>query len=403
MLTAELRRLATVIRVTKNAATREGTPPGQSLAELLDRAERSHSHVLLAAGSLDSPDEWTQACLRQSDRVVLLVDIAPGLDVLRGWDIPERPDVVLLGGESDRDLERLLRALEPRATHRVHPASPASGVARLARRLAGRSVGLALSGGGARCFSQIGVIEELVASGIRIDRVAGTSMGAFVGALVAQGLSPAEIDARCYEEWVRRNPVNDFRFPRTSLIRGARARAMLERVLPGTIEDLKLGFFCVTVDLISASPVYHRRGPLADAVGASMILPGVAAPVVSEGRLLLDGGLLDNLPTEVMSGEGDGPIIGVDATDPSVRKLPEGVEPEVPTLPETLFKVMLLSESDSDRRRAFADLLIRPDCTDIGTVEFHMLDVARERGRRAAAAALAAAPDALLAMIGSCR
>ena len=104
---------------------------------------------------------------------------------------------------------------------------------------------------------------------------------------------------------------------------------------------------------------------------------------------------MDNLPTEVMASEGDGPIIAVDCTDPSVRHLPDGVDPEVPTLAETLFKAMLLSESDSDRRRSFADLLIRPDCSDIGTVEFHMLDAARERGRRAAATTLAAAPDFL--------
>jgi predicted acylesterase/phospholipase RssA len=108
---------------------------------------------------------------------------------------------------------------------------------------------------------------------------------------------------------------------------------------------------------------------------------------------------MDNLPTEVMASEADGPIIAVDCTDPSIRSLPDGVDPEVPTLAETLFKAMLLSESDSDRRRSFADLLIRPDCSDIGTVEFHMLDDARERGRRAAATALAAAPDPLGGMI----
>jgi predicted acylesterase/phospholipase RssA len=325
--------------------------------------------------------------------VVLLVSTPPEPELVREWGMPKGSDVVLLGSASDSATERLLRALEPRASHRVGSGTRVEDVARLARRLAGRSVGLSLSGGGARCFAQIGVIEELVTAGITIDRVSGTSMGAFIGALVAQGLEPAEIDARCYEEWVRRNPVNDYHFPRRSLIRGARARSMLERVFPGGIEDLRLGFFCVTVDLIAAKPVYHRYGVLAEAVGASMILPGFAPPLASEGRLLIDGGLMDNLPTEVMASDGDGPIIAVDCTDPSVRRLPEGVDPELPTLPETLFKVMLLSESDSDRRRSFADLLIRPDCSDIGTIEFHMLDAARERGRRAALAALQAAPE----------
>ena len=400
-LERQLRQLARIISPPRTAATRPGTETGHSLAELLDRAEHRFDHVLLTGDGFDPSSDWTQACLRQADRVVVVVHAPPDPDRLREWNIRPGADVVLLGGASDAATGHLLRALEPRASHHVRPSSRTDDVARLARRLAGRSVGLSLSGGGARSFAQIGVIEELVASGITIDRVSGTSMGAFIGALVAQGLDPAEIDARCYEEWVRRNPVNDYRIPRRSLIRGERARAMLERVFPGCIEDLKLGFFCVTVDLISAKPVYHRHGPLAESVGASMILPGVAPPLTSEGRLLVDGGLMDNLPTEVMASEGDGPIIAVDCTDPSVRRLPEGVDPEVPTLAETLFKVMLLSESDSDRRRSFADLLVRPDCTDIGTVEFHMLDTARDEGRRAAAGALAAAPAFLDRIAGS--
>ena len=393
LLEQQLRFVARIIALPRSAVTRPGTGLGQALAGVLDRVEHGHDHVLLTADGSDPSDEWAQACIRQADRVVLLVSTPPDTERVREWDIPRGSDVVLLGGASDAATARLLVELSPRATHRVRLVSRVDDVARLARRLAGRSIGLSLSGGGARSFAQIGVLEELATSGITIDRVSGTSMGAFIGALVAQGLDPAEIDARCYEEWVRKNPVNDFHFPRYSLIRGARARTMLERVFPGCIEDLKLGYFCVTVDLIGAKPVYHRRGALAEAVGASMILPGFAPPLRSNGRLLVDGGLMDNLPTEVMASEGDGSIIAVDCTDPSVRHLPDGVEPEVPTLPETLFKAMLLSESDSDRRRSFADLLIRPDTTDIGTVEFHMLDAARDAGRRATAAALAAAPD----------
>jgi predicted acylesterase/phospholipase RssA/CRP-like cAMP-binding protein len=399
VLEQELRALARLVTLPRSAVTRPEADLGHALAQVLDRVEHFHDHVLLTAETSDPSGDWSQACMRQADRVVLLVAEPPENDRLRDWGIPSGSDVVLLGGASDAATARLLRQLEPRATHRVRSATRVDDVARLARRLAGRSVGLSLSGGGARSFAQIGVLEELVSSGIVVDRVSGTSMGAFIGALVAQGLEPEEIDARCYEEWVRRNPVNDYHFPRNSLIRGARARTMLQRVFPGSIEDLKLGYFCVTVDLIAAKPVYHRQGGLAEAVGASMILPGFAPPHQSEGRLLVDGGLMDNLPTEVMAAEGDGPILAVDCTDPSVRQLPDGVEPEVPTLAETLFKAMLLSESDSDRRRSFADLLIRPDCSDIGTVEFHMLDTARERGRRAATTTLAAAPDFLERLI----
>jgi EmrB/QacA subfamily drug resistance transporter len=393
LLERELRRLTRIIRPPRSAATRPEADPGLALAEVLDRVEHLYDHVLLTPETPDPSSNWAQACIRQADRLVLLVATAPDPNRLSEWEIPAGSDVVLLGGASDAATERLLTALEPRASHRVRSSNRDEDIARLARRLTGRSVGLSLSGGGARSFAQLGVLEELASAGITVDRVSGTSMGAFIGALVAQGLDPSEIDARCYEEWVRRNPASDYHLSTKSLIRGARARAMMERVFPGCIEDLPLGYFCVTVDLIAAKPVYHRRGRLAEAVGASMILPGFAPPLPSRGRLLVDGGLMDNLPTEVMAADGDGPIIGVDCTDPSVRRLPEGVDPEVPTLAETLFKAMLLSESDSDRRRSFADVLIRPDCEDIGTIEFHMLDAARERGREAAAAALAAAPD----------
>jgi NTE family protein len=83
-----------------------------------------------------------------------------------------------------------------------------------------------LSGGAARGFAHIGVLEELRASDVTIDRIGGTSMGAFIGALAAMGEAD-EIDALCYEEWVKRNPLSDYRIPRTSLIRGNRAEAML--------------------------------------------------------------------------------------------------------------------------------------------------------------------------------
>lgn len=373
----------------------EGAHPGPVLSELLDRAEGQHQCVLLAGGRAGSGD-WTLTCLRQADRVLLLVDEAPDAAHVARWGISPGADVVLLGGPVDTRTEHLLDELAPRSTYRVRPGAQRAGdVQVMARRLAGRAVGLVMSGGGARSFTQIGVIEELRDSGVVIDRIGGTSMGAFIGGLLAQQLTPEEIDARCYEEWVRRNPVGDFRLPRTSLIRGRRARSMLERQLPGAIEDLTRPFFATSVDLISARPIHLRRGPLAHAVGASMSLPLFMEPVVHDGMLLLDGGLMDNLPTEAMARDGEGPVIAIDVSEPSVRSLATGVQPEVPGLAETIYKVMLLSEADDGRRRSFADLLIRPDFDGVGVFEFHMLDEMREAGRRAARRALAEAPDSI--------
>ena len=109
-------------------------------------------------------------------------------------------------------------ALEPRAQHVMESERLEESAARTARRLAGRSVGVVLSGGGARALAHIGALAELLDAGVQIDRVGGCDTGAFIGAMFAMGMEPAEIDARCYEEWVRRSPLSDYRIPRTSLI-----------------------------------------------------------------------------------------------------------------------------------------------------------------------------------------
>jgi predicted acylesterase/phospholipase RssA len=312
---------------------------------------------------------------------------------IRGCDL-----LVVEGPAGVRGLGLWLEVLEPRARHVVREgASLDEGVARMARRIAGRSVGLVLSGGGARALAHVGVIEELTAAGIVIDRVAGTSMGAFVGALLAMGLDPDEIEARCYEEWVRRSPLSDYRLPRVSVIRGRRAQAMFERTFPGSIEGLPLDFRCVSCDLVSGEMVVHTSGPLADAVGASAGIPGLVPPLARDGRLLVDGGVLNNLPVDVMAATGEGPLIAVDVTARS--DLSALTEPGAPalTLRETLWRVTTLGSIDTaEAALRHADLVIEPVTDGIGLLEFHQLDAMRAEGRRAARAALAAAPAHLV-------
>ena len=96
-------------------------------------------------------------------------------------------------------------------------------------------------------------------------------MGAFIGGLLAMGMDADEIDARCFEEWVRRRPLGDYTFPRHALIRGERARAMLERTFGDVaIEELARSFFCARGELRSGDLVVHARGRCTTAVGASM-------------------------------------------------------------------------------------------------------------------------------------
>ena len=394
-LLASLERIASLAWLdAQRARSMHPDWSGTGLGHLLDQLELDHELVLLLA-SHPGDGRWREACVRQADRILVMLD---GTDVepvllegLRGCD------VALLAPAGHGSAAKQLDALQPRSIQRIATGQArGDDVARLARRLARRSVGLVLSGGGARGFAHIGAVEMLAEAGVRIDRVGGASMGAFVGALLARGLDAAAIDAVCFEEWVRRRPLGDYRFPRRALIKGARAEAMLERTLPGSIEDLALPYYCVSTDIIAAELVAHTRGPLAQAVGASMALPGVVPPVGMGGRLLVDGGVLDNLPVATMSGADEGPVIACDVTEPEQRELAPGDELPRPGIVDTLSRVMLLGTEDTiAQARRHADLLITPADEGVGRLEFHALDLMRESGRRAAAAALESAPGSI--------
>jgi NTE family protein len=408
-LVEQLEAWGSVVRLAGPAAS-----PLDPAAEaaLLERYEQHEDVVVLAA---EREGDWRDFCVRQADRIALVAGgrrVPPGLDTapLAGCDL-----LFLTGGAGD--VGAWIDALGPRAHHLLQPGDRlAQSVAAAARRLAGHSVGLVLSGGGARAFAHIGAIEELLAAGIVIDRVGGCSMGASVGAMLTIGMEPDEIDARCYEEWVRRNPLSDYGLPRHSLIRGHRVQAMLARNLPGRIEDLPRDFFCVSGDLPTAELVVHRRGELWRAVGASMSLPGLVAPALIGDRMLVDGGVLNNLPVDVMAAAGEGPVIAVDVTNRFEPPAPPEHRPartrrfrrrrendeeqsRLPGFSEALTRALLLGSVDTaEAARVHATLVITPDSEGVGMLEWHQLDRMREAGRRAAVEALDGAPADLTSL-----
>lgn len=382
---------------------------------LLDRAEAAHDLVLLDGGTIGSGRRWDVFCLQQADRILALTDGSRPPDRARIGPELRGCDLVLLDATPGAgDAAGWGPLLDPIESHAVRRAAWDEDIARIARRLAGRSVGIVLSGGGARAFAHIGVLEELMAAGITIDRVAGVSMGAFVGALFAMGLDPDEIDACCFEEWVQRRPLSDYTIPRHSLIRGERMRAMLQRTFGHTlIEQLPLSYMCGCTELRSGRLVLSRHGPLSEAVGLSICLPVIGPPQVRGRELLIDGSLVDNLPVEPMASLGEGPVIAVDVKaslerPPAARQslsapndgkaAPSGdnginggdvATPRTPSLGETLARVLLLgSANTSEAASRHANLVIRPRPEGVGLLEFHQLDAARQAGRAAALQAL---------------
>jgi NTE family protein len=347
----------------------------------LDRAEREHDRVLLLATDPTSADPWSAFALRQADRILVLASGPP--PVHKAW--PPGCDVILDGPVNAPLAREWIRAAAPRAVHWLRHDE---GSRRLARRLAGRSVGLVLSSGGAKGLAHVGVLEELLSAGLVIDRVGGCSMGAYVGAMFAMGMAPAAIHERCRQEFVERRPLGDYGIPTHSLLRGDRARSMLTRTFGDTtIEELPREFFCVSCDLVSGEQVLHRSGKLADAVGASMCLPGVFAPRARDGMLLVDGGVLDSLPVETMAATAEGPVVAVDVgrrfQQPPPRRLRRD-RPALPPLKETLARSIVLGSIDTaNRARLRADVLIEPVTGDCGMLDFSRLDEMVAAGRRA--------------------
>jgi predicted acylesterase/phospholipase RssA len=197
----------------------------------------------------------------------------------------------------------------------------------------------------------------------------------------------------CQDELASRAPFNDYTFPRYALIRARRAASMLQRVFGDvSVEQLAHPLYTVSADLLSSRMVVHRTGSVVIAVGASMAIPGLAPPVARHAELLVDGGLLNNLPIDVMASDEPGPVIGVDV----MRKLEAGdLDPSraalLPTILETLSRATVLgSVGRAEANRELADVLITPDVQDIALRDFRQLARAVDAGRRAAEDALTA-------------
>jgi NTE family protein len=244
-----------------------------------------------------------------------------------------------------------------------------------------------------------------------IDRLGGASMGAIVSGLAARGATSTEIIGMCKALMLDSNPSTDYTFPAYSLIRGLRTRRALEHVFGDhRIEELPRRWFCVSSDLVSRELIVHRTGRMADAVYSSMALPGIYPPIPTpDGRLLVDGGVMDNLPVEAMARRSEGPIIAVDvsqrlamappAARPGIerlarrmRRLLTGYERPMPALRETIHWTIALGSNDTVAAAlTHADLVISPNVEGIGILDWKQLPRALEIGRQAAREALEAA------------
>jgi predicted acylesterase/phospholipase RssA/CRP-like cAMP-binding protein len=369
------------------------------LMQWLAEIETQHRYVVYQAGQ--TSESWASRCLRQADRILVVADAQQTPQVMQ-WTHAYRHlktpvDLVLLRGAYAGEVLAWKRAVGASNHYFVrhdHQQADMADMASLARQLTGHALGLVLGGGGARGFAHIGLIKALQERGVAIDLVGGTSMGAFIGAMLAQGWDAQKMRDICFETFVSHNYLNDYTLPRVSIIRGRKFLQRLQAIFGDTrVEALITPFFCVSTNLTRGSPMQHQDGPLAMWLAASMCVPGFAPPIAYRGELLADGAVVNSLPTDLMqdmarggiiasdvSTEGDIRAPGVQGPDPEAVMHPANSEDRV-SLIDVLFRTATLtSESGVKLRAARADTYLRMPVAQINMFDWKRLDEIIDKG-----------------------
>ena len=295
-------------------------PANICLMHWLNSRESKSRFVLYQADSEWS--EWTWRCTSQADQIIIMADVNNPPDFTefkknvqetgQAWHL-----VLVHPENTDRPRNTAHWLKESGAEQVYHVRQQSSGdIERLTRILAGRALSLVLGGGGARGFAHIGVLRALDELGVKIDMVGGTSIGAPIACLVAQQKSPVEIKTLAGKAF---DKLIDFTIPFTSMIQGKRiSRSIEKHTADWDIEDFWIPFFCISTNLTHARQVIHQSGNSARACRASFSIPGVLPPLPENKDLLVDGGVLNNLPIDVMRNlNPSGMVMAIDVVPPN--------------------------------------------------------------------------------------
>lgn len=426
----ELEASYDLLFLVADASAGSGSPVAAASPESPDAVESSGA--VEAAGPAgptgdDANDVsgWTHRCLAQADTILVVADEATserpaGLEAavyamgeVTGTAAVDLVVVHPADTAIPRGTATLLRHRPIRAHYHID-CDRAADYARVARSLTARAVGVALGGGGARGVSHVGVLSALADANVPIDAIAGTSMGAVVGALWAMGHRRETMLAQIEEMFVRRRPFREFTWPRYALLGGNRSRrAAIETFGELTIEDLWIPFVCTSSNLSVQELGVHRTGSLARAILATTAVPGVVVPQPIHGDVHVDGGVLNNLPADLLPSS-CARVVVCDV-DPAPELLMVGErfpspwkrvrrarhasrdgadQPDPPTIGTILYASMIVaSQAHARAVRERADVVIQPDVSEYGLLSFEEYRTICARGHERARDALAMRPQ----------
>ncbi len=402
-------RLAAEIGRLGYHVTTIGSEAQSAPTEWFSDVEKAHDFVLYSAEPGDAG--WRQVVARQVDRLFLMArgDRNPPrngrLDVRSPLQEQHLVDLILTqpadlerpkGSEAWMDFVKPTRLFHMRRGHE-------GDLQRIARVLTGQSVGLVLSGGGARAYAHVGAVRALRERGVPIDFVGGVSMGAVIAAGVAMGWNDQELETRISEAFVQTSPLTDIALPLLAMTHGLKVNERLAHHFGETqIADLWLPFFCLSSNLTTGAYQMHRRGVLRRALRASVSLPGILPPAIDDNNVLVDGAVMKNFPADVMRAAQLGPIVGVDVTQGRSITADDVARPasvwrwfwsgqwrKGPPIVSLLMRTATVSTGrDLSAAREATDVLVMPDVSKVEIRDFAAYAPAVAEGYRAMIEAL---------------
>ncbi len=366
----------------------------------LNALEAGADYVLFLADP--EPTAWSEKVIRHADLVLAVGEHdcnheINGLEKLAAKFLAtDAARLVLLHPRRERvsGTSRWLAGRSVAMHHHVAMNDPKD-FARLFRFISGQARGLVACGGGALCATHIGIYRALVEQGYEFDIMGGTSAGSAMVAAFALGNSPDEIDHAVHDIFVANRAMKRYTLPRYSLLDHAHFDAQLRRYFGGIdIEDLWLPFYAVSTNLSSYKLHVHRLGDLWTAVRASASIPVLLPPIyTSEGEMLVDGALLDNVPIGAMHDLKSGPNVVVSFLLPEMERFNVDYDslpsrsalmrsainplrrvalPEAPGLATVLMRSLMANRQDYQRHIGDDDiLLVPPIAADIGFLDWH--------------------------------
>ncbi len=253
-----------------------------------------------------------------------------------------------------------------------------------------RKVGLALSGGAARGLAHVGVLAVLEKEGIPIDMIAGTSMGAIIGAFYAQGKDIEQIK-EAVMGLSRRKIMSlvDLTLPRTGFIKGKRMKDWLKSIIGDVnFEDLKIPLACVATDINTGEEVVIKQGSVVEGVRASVSMPVIFTPAKWQGRYLVDGGLVDPVPVRVLKEMGADLTIAVNVNPYMADRSQGNKEPIENLKAPNIFNILMRTLNIMNYQAAMsglqqADVTITPQVGHINPSNFHRARECILRGHQA--------------------